>query len=99
MYDVVRQAPHRDTTWYYCLSDEKESQLFANLDQLVKRDMSQNPERQQQLGKLLHWLGALIFSPSDPKPLVYSAEEVELTGDLFKLKTWIDTPIAPPPEA
>src|SRR5512145_2319928 len=27
MYDIVRRESHGDTTWYYCLSDELETQL------------------------------------------------------------------------
>ena len=99
MYDVVRQEAHGDTTWYYCLSDEQETQLFANLDKSVKRDMSQNPERQQQLGRLLLLLGSLFFPPLGDNSLHYAAEAVELTADLFKLKTWIGAPNTPPPEA
>jgi hypothetical protein len=96
MYDIIRRETHGDTTWYYCLSDEKETQLFANLDDLVKR---QNTEQQQQLARLLHLIGSLFFDSRDEVHLVYSAEEIELPNYLFSLKTWADTPPTPPPEA
>jgi len=99
MYDIIRREAHGDTTWYYCLSDEKETQLFANLDELVKRDMNQNPERQQQIGKLFHLLGSLFFNSRDNDLFVYAGEEIESTDFLFRLKTWIGTPLTPPPEA
>jgi hypothetical protein len=98
LYDIVRQETHGDTTWYYCLSDEKETQLFANLDELMKRDMNRNAERRQQIGRLLHLLGSLFFNPHDDAPFIYALEDVESIIYLFNLKTWIDTPPTPPPE-
>ena len=98
MYDVVRQEAHGDTTWYYCLSDEKETQLFANLDDLVKREMSRDTEQKQRLVRLLDWLGSLFFDHRREVAFAFSAEEIELTHGAFGLKTWIGTPLTPPPE-
>jgi len=99
MYDVVRQEGHGDTTWYYCLADEKETRLFANLDEAVKRDMNQNPARQQKLERILQLLGPLYFSHPQDFPFLESAQEVKLAADCFGLKIWIDPPPTPPPEA
>jgi len=99
MYDIVREEARGDTIWYYCLADEKETQLFADLDELVKRDMNQNTARHQKIEKLLHLLGPCFFSSRDEAPWVDSAEEVELTTDWFGLKIWIDPPPTPPPKA
>jgi len=99
LYDIVREETHGDTTWYYCLPDEKETQLFANLDELVKRDMDQNPARQQQRERILQLFGPLFFSRHQDFPFLDSAEEVKFAADRFGLKIWIDPPPTPPPEA
>ncbi len=99
MYDIVRQEAHGDTTWYYCLSDEKETQLFANLDDLVKRETSRDASQKQRLVRLLDWLGSLFFDHCRDAMFVFSAEEIELACHVFGLKTWIGAPITPPPEA
>ncbi len=98
MYDVVRQESHGDTTWYYCLADEKETQLFAHLEELVKRDMRQNSERQQRIERLLSLFGQLFFSPHDEASLVDAREEMASSHYCFGLKIWIDPPPTPPPE-
>lgn len=99
MYDVVRTEIHGDTTWYYCLSDEKETQLFAHLDEAVERDMNQNPARQQKLEQILQLFGPLYFSHHQDFPFLDSAEEIKLATGCFGLKIWIDPPPTPPPEA
>ena len=99
MYDIVRQENHGDTTWYYCLADEKETQLFAHLEELVKRGMRQNPEQQQRLERLLSIFGLLFFSPGDGAIWGETIEEMAVSNDCFELKTWITSPPTPPPEA
>jgi hypothetical protein len=98
MYDIVRQKSHGDTTWYYCLADEKETQLFAHLEELAKRDMSQNSERQQRIERLLSLFALLFFSHHDEASLADAAEERASSHYYFGLKTWIDPPPTPPPE-
>lgn len=99
MYDVVRQEAHADTTWYYCLSDEKETQLFANLEELVKKDMEQNPQRRERNEKLQRLLDSLFFNYNNGITFVYATEAVKLTHPSFSLKTWTSQPLTPPPRA
>jgi len=99
MYDVARKEIHGDTTWYYCLSDEKETQLFAHLDEAVQRDMNQNPARQQQLERVLQSLGSLYFNHHQDFLFLDSAEEIKFPANGFSLKIWIAPPPTPPPEA
>jgi len=99
MYDVVRKEIHGDTTRYYCLSDEKETQLFAHLDEAVQRDLNQNPAQQQKLERILQSFGPLYFSHYQDFPFLDSAEEIKFPADCFGLKTWIAPPPTPPPEA
>lgn len=99
MYDIVRREAHEDTTWYYCLSDEKETQLFANLDEFVKREVSQPAKQQSRLAKLLNFFGGGFVHAANQSFSAYAAEEMVASNYFFKLKTWIDAPLTPPPEA
>lgn len=99
MYDIVRQESHGDTTWYYCLADEKETQLFAQLEELVKRGMRQNPEQQQRLERLLSLFGLLFFGPGEDAVGSDTNTEMAVSNYCFELKTWTTPPPTPPPEA
>jgi len=41
MYDIVKTEKKQDKIIFYCLNDEKEEMLFANLDNYVKRKRSE----------------------------------------------------------
>lgn len=99
MYDVVRKESDGDTTRYYCLSDEQETQLFAQLDEAVARDMNQNPARQQKLERILQAFGTLYFYPHANFPFLDSAKAITFPADGFGLTIWLDSPPTPPPEA
>jgi hypothetical protein len=98
MYDIVRQVAHGDTSWYYCLCDEKETQLFANLDELVKQDMAGNPQHRKQIDELLRLLGALYCSQKTESLFIFSNGQNAATFFFFSLKTWDFPPSTPPPE-
>jgi len=98
MYDIVRQEQYGDTTWYYCVSDEKETVLFANLDDLVNREASQNPQRKQQSEELQRLLNTFfVVQHNRPYP-VSSPGEGGLIDYRFDIQTWINTPPVPPPK-
>lgn len=43
MYDIVRQfTDEKNIVHYYCINDEQESKLFANLDESVDKNMQDN---------------------------------------------------------
>ena len=98
MYDIVRKVERGGTTLYYCIADEKETQLFANLDELVKQEWGQSPARQKQNEELLRLLDSLFFSYTENFYFIASTREAELTTPTVMLKTWIFTPPTPPPE-
>ncbi len=98
MYDIVRQEAHGDTTWYYCLADEKETLLFANLDKLVKQDMAGNPQHRKQVDELLRILSVLYCGQKTESFSIFPYEQKAATFFFFKLKTWDFPPSTPPPE-
>ncbi|MDB5256137.1 MAG: hypothetical protein JWM14_832 [Chitinophagaceae bacterium] len=50
-YDVVRSTTLGSTTYYYCIQDTQETQLFAQLDEEVERKMDDAKNPLQQTGK------------------------------------------------
>jgi hypothetical protein len=98
MYDIVRQENHGDTTWYYCIWDEKESELFAQLDEQVDQQMNQNPEQQKQHELLNRLLGTLYLSENKHHLFLSFISKIPNTSYYsFALKIWEETPPTPPP--
>ncbi len=96
MYDIVWQESHGDTVWYYCLADEKETQLFANLEELVKREMSQNGRQQQRRERLLSLFTLLFFCPKEEAVAVPVVAAMAWSTHRFGLQVWIAPPPTPP---
>lgn len=92
MYDVVRKKENSGNVIFYCLNDEKEEKLFANLDQLTTKNNSHNK-------RLKNILTSKITN--------YYCEEYGIYNSAFKsesLKPWnthsykiIDKEIESPP--
>ncbi len=99
MYDVVRRLESGDTTFYYCIPDEKESRLFANLDEQVRNSMNQDPQRKKQNESLQRSFSQYLCTGYQDFPLLKREKEIEFSAYLFRLKTWIDPPSTPPPKA
>jgi hypothetical protein len=98
IYDVVRQEIHGDTTWYYCLRDEDETRLFANIDELVQQDMAGNPQHRKQVDELLRILDVLYCRHQAESFFIFSSEQKAAAFFFFSLKTWDFPPSTPPPE-
>lgn len=98
MYDIVRREMHGDTTWYHCVSDEKETELFANLDQMVRNECRQNPQRKQQLEKLQQLLNLLFVLASGQSNLLDPVTRNQPANDRFIPLPWTQSPPVPPPE-
>lgn len=65
MYDVVRKEVLEDATIvYHCINDKQEAQLFANLDEMVKKHMDTDSPANKTAKKLFK-----IFSLSDVQEL------------------------------
>lgn len=100
MYDIVRAEAHGDTTWYYCISDDQETELFACLDAMIEREMSQDPERRHEHHELQRLLHALFLARAAASPFSQLAtEQVNLGCSEFHISTWRPTPPSPPPQA
>ena len=98
MFDIVRKEVYKHSTNFYCLSDHKETQLFANLDQLVKKEIAQNSEKKQQRERAYHLLNSLYFNQTSNLSFINSSKELEFLDYSFRLSTWENTPNTPPPK-
>lgn len=98
MYDVARSEQHGDTTWYYCIFDEKETELYAELDDLIDEGRRSTPDQQnllQYFAQSLHW----FLVRSHPELRTYTRLCVLPAGAYyFSLQTWCDVPDPPPPQ-
>jgi len=99
MYDIVRQQSRGDTTWYYCVSDEQETLLFARLDELVQQNMTGTQPHNSQIEMLLRLLGALYFYDGIQQLEISRDAAAQLAALFqFRVKTWKAHPATPPPE-
>lgn len=98
MYDIVCEEAQGDTTNYYCILDETETGLFANLSKEVDREMSQSPQREQRRKALERVWTLLFFQSQNDDDIICFSKEPELFDYRFGLKTWITPPPTPPPK-
>ena len=98
MYDVVRKWERGDTTWYYCLEDEKESLLFADLDERIRDQLNNSPiNRSNQKNKQL-FSSQYIGASQDELSIYFRQKAIEDLPYFFRIKTWIVNPATPPPQ-
>ena len=56
MFDVVKIVNRRDSTYFYCYSDSKESKLISHLDKLVKEQAGHSQSRSFQKKQVINLL-------------------------------------------
>ncbi len=63
MYDIVRQEARGDTTWYWCITDDADTELHGKLEQQLEHLAGMDPVNQKS-GKrlLLFWKGLYLVS-------------------------------------
>lgn len=98
MYDIVRSEEHGDTTWYYCIADVKETQLFANLDEIIERDINHNPKREEESRELQRLINTLFLVDNRQTSWTQPEAECESAPYQFQLNIWNPIPSPPPPE-
>jgi hypothetical protein len=99
-YDVVRTNTVNKTTYYYCIQDTQEEQLFAQLDEEVEREMEdQKNPLQQTAKKMMKVFSSLLFTPADPlltSSLLTAQQFVDFHKGLYRYD-FLNI-ISPPPE-
>jgi hypothetical protein len=56
MYDVVKMKISKDTTYYYCINDTREEDLFANQAELIKQNVNDSIAHNKTAQKLFQQL-------------------------------------------
>jgi hypothetical protein len=97
MYDIIRQESHGETTLFYCICDEKETLLFARLDEQVKNEMKNLPGSGKQRERLLQWHSTLFFAEDNITGIITPSFNDRSTPYSFHLKDWKQPPETPPP--
>ena len=97
MYDIVRQENHGETTWFYCICDEKETLLFTRLDEQVKKEMKNLPGSEKQRERLLQWHNTLFFAENKTLNLISPYCTDRSTLYFFHITNWKQPPDTPPP--
>lgn len=94
MYDIVRFEQYTDETWYYCIADEEEEELFAQLDELVTKEMNGKKKLQVPTNILNLYYGSIeVFE------LPALSKKSLAIGYSFGIKTWSNPPLLEPPKA
>jgi len=97
MYDIVRQEDHGEATWFYCISDEKETLLFARLDEQVKNEMKNMPGNDRQRERLMQWHNTLFFPETNTLACIDPRCAEQSTPFYFYYTNWDSPPDTPPP--
>lgn len=98
MYDVIKQEDKNGTTWFFCISDEQETSLFARLDEQVKKEM-QTPASEKQREKLQQWGNPLFFTENAKNTLATDPScQIHSTLYSFSVKMWESPPETQPPQ-
>ncbi len=53
LYDIIKVKRNADTNYFYCINDEKEEQLYADLSSHVERQTDQSSPVSQKTSNLL----------------------------------------------
>ncbi|MCB0288191.1 MAG: hypothetical protein KDE57_16140 [Calditrichaeota bacterium] len=99
MYDIVRQEDRGDTTWYFCIHDDKETGLFANLDDWVKREFDKNSDRKSNNDRRLQSLSLWFFGQTGDDRAIKPHFSIAEHPYVFRSKTWFSQPSPPPPQS
>ncbi len=97
MYDIIRQENHGEATWFLCISDEKETLLFARLDEQVKKEMKTLPGNDKQRERLLQWHHTLFLTETGISVLLDAYDTGQPESLISWYKDWEHPPDTPPP--
>lgn len=97
-YDIVREEIRGDSTYFYCVFDERETALYAEIDKKIVTEMANDPERQQQQKELLQKIPKFYFFHADPFLRGFNFYSKLPMTRLLALSDAITIPPTPPPD-
>ena len=97
MFDVVRRSDKNDQHVLYCISDDQESRLFADLDNITSKKMNRNLPFKVPFNELVWILSHYLFDNcSFSFPPLPSFEFNFKNHLFFSVSEFIDLPSIPP---
>ncbi len=99
MYDIVKQEERGDSTYFLCIDDEKETALFANLQEAIQQEWCKNPQHHQHQKQLSELIPKFYFF-SDTRMLLF---DIKFHNNHIPFTAIIYSPpmgrtVYPPPE-
>ena len=100
MYDIARTQHEDGRTVHYCVRDDAETAVYAQLDRLAREETNQNPEHRRQSTRLMQQLQlpALVADTYVPIAEIAAVRRCDLDPTAHTLRGEFSPP-TPPPEA
>lgn len=100
MYDIARTQHEDGRTVQYCVRDDAETAVYAQLDRLAREETNQNPERRRQSTRLMQQLQlpALVADTYVPVAEMAPVRRWDVSPAAQTLRGEFSPP-TPPPEA
>ncbi len=99
LYDIVKTTDSKNSMIFYCISDEKEEALFANLDEHIKVQLASNDNKNNSTSKKLsNHVVKIYFNHSSD--ICFYSNDINYLFSIPKinyLSAILET-ISPPPE-
>ncbi len=99
MYDVVNQEDIGDSIRYYCILDERDTWLYANIEQQIRQELTGNPQRQRQQTELLQQIPKFFWLPANPIEYGFKCFTPKPMHTAYAIIAYAPSVPSPPPDA
>ena len=99
MYDVVNQEDIGDSIRYYCILDERDTWLYANLEMQIRQELTGNPQRQHQQTELLQQIPKFFWLPANPIEYGFKRFTPKPMHTAYAMIAYAPSVPSPPPDA
>jgi hypothetical protein len=99
MYDIARSVEEDGRTVHYCVRDDAETALYAQLDRLMREETNQDPERRRQAARILQHLLLPVLPPQASSFAVFRTGFTLPFAAVPATRRGDSSPPTPPPEA
>lgn len=97
MYDIVKKEIAGEKIIYYCISDDEETVLFAQLDKIVRAQMENKNTSAKDLSEILTALSQVYFSEQSRLPEIQAELSIHnIESPFFIPSVFLETEAHPP---
>lgn len=97
MYDVVKKQENADSISFHCINDKQEKELFANLEELINRQM--NSDAQSNNTSLKKFQSDYFFIQTELRFSFTETDNVTVETEEKLLKGYLSKTLQPPEQA